>query len=95
MMWITRKEPVDENWVHIFNMQFYKSMVEKGVDHVLQWNKKRNLDVFSKKILILPIHKQLHWSLCCIFNPRAVIRSNDEEHPDMEMCFLLFLDILD
>jgi hypothetical protein len=37
MMWIIRKEPVDENWVHIFKMQFYTSMVEKWVDHVLQF----------------------------------------------------------
>jgi hypothetical protein len=49
MMWITRKEPADENRVHIFNTQFHTSMVEKGVDHVLQCNQKRNLDVFSKK----------------------------------------------
>ncbi len=95
MMWITRKEPADENWVHTFNMQFYTSLIEKGVDHVLKWIQKRNLDVFSKTMLILPINKQLHCSLCCIFNPRAVMSSNDEEHPDMEMCFLLFLDPLD
>ena len=42
MLWITRKEPSEENWIHIFNTQFYTSMVDNGVDHVLKWTEKKN-----------------------------------------------------
>ena len=59
----------------------------------VDWEKK--LDVFTKKLLILPIHKQLHWSLCCVGNPSAVTNSSDEEDEDLEVSYMLFLDPLD
>jgi hypothetical protein len=37
MQWITRKEPMEENWIHIFNTQFFTALNDFGVDHVLQW----------------------------------------------------------
>jgi Ulp1 family protease len=80
--------------MHIFNTQFYTSMVDNGVDHVLKWTEKK-LDVFTKKLLILPIHKQLHWSLCCVGNTSAVTNSSDEEDEDLEVSYTLFLNPLD
>jgi hypothetical protein len=96
MLWITRKEPTEENWIHIFNTQFYTALDDFGVEHVLNWTAKKKLDVFTKKMLILPINHQLHWSLCCVGNPSAVINStDDDEAEDMEVSFILFLDPLD
>ncbi len=56
---------------------------------------RKKLDVFTKKLLILPIHKQLHWSLCCVGNPWAVTNSSHEEDEDLEVSYMLFLDQLD
>jgi Ulp1 family protease len=42
MLWITRKEPSEENWIRIFNTHFYTSMVDNGVDHMLKWTEKKN-----------------------------------------------------
>jgi hypothetical protein len=96
MLWITRKEPTEENWIHIFNTQFYTTLDDFGVEHVLNWTGKKKLDVFTKKMLILPINHQLHWPLCCVGNPSAVINStDDDETEDMEVRFMLFLDPLD
>jgi Ulp1 family protease len=95
MQWITRKEPMEENWIQIFNTEFYTVLDDLGVDHVLKCTAKRKLDVFTKKMLILPINKQLHWSLHCVGNPSAVTYCSDVDAEDMEVSYMLFLDPLD
>jgi hypothetical protein len=56
MMWITRKEPAEDNNFIIYNTQFYTTMVTNGIEHVMNWSYRKDTDVFSKKIIL--IHQQ-------------------------------------
>jgi hypothetical protein len=46
-------------------------------------------------MLILPINKNLHWSLCVVFHPSSVTHFTDSDDIDAEVPFILFLDPLD
>uniref|UniRef100_A0A673JLT5 Sentrin-specific protease 3-like n=1 Tax=Sinocyclocheilus rhinocerous TaxID=307959 RepID=A0A673JLT5_9TELE len=50
--------------VHFFNSFFYDKLRTKGYDGVKRWTK--NVDIFQKKFLLIPIHLEVHWSLVCV-----------------------------
>ncbi|KAM6453229.1 sentrin-specific protease 3 isoform 1-T1 [Liasis olivaceus] len=50
--------------VHFFNSFFYDKLRTKGYDGVKRWTK--NVDIFNKEILLIPIHLEVHWSLICV-----------------------------
>ncbi|XP_028839908.1 sentrin-specific protease 3a isoform X2 [Denticeps clupeoides] len=50
--------------VHFFNSFFYDKLRTKGYDGVKRWTK--NVDIFQKKVLLIPIHLEVHWSLVCV-----------------------------
>ncbi|KAK3533978.1 hypothetical protein QTP70_034989 [Hemibagrus guttatus] len=50
--------------VHFFNSFFYKQLVAKGYEGVKRWTKK--VDVFSKRLLLIPLHLEIHWSLITV-----------------------------
>ncbi|XP_056132750.1 uncharacterized protein LOC130109800 [Lampris incognitus] len=50
--------------VHFFNSFFHKQLVAKGYDGVKRWTKK--VDLFSKQLLLVPIHLEIHWSLITV-----------------------------
>ncbi|XP_071763027.1 sentrin-specific protease 5 [Centroberyx gerrardi] len=50
--------------VHFFNSFFHKQLVAKGYEGVKRWNKK--VDLFSKWLLLVPIHLEIHWSLITV-----------------------------
>ena len=70
---------------HFFNTFFYKKLTEKdnggqaaagkepqtvddrAYDRVKRWTK--NIDLFAKDFIVVPIHKELHWSLAIICHP--------------------------
>ena len=58
-----------------------------GVDAVTSWTEKKKINVFEKKLIFVPIHADLHWSLCVIVNPGLIANMYDaeildgEEHP--------------
>ncbi|KAJ9101714.1 hypothetical protein QFC21_003053 [Naganishia friedmannii] len=74
--------------IHIFNSFFYKklsvrnrpSLKEANPDTpswpayetVRKWTRK--VDVFSKRMLVIPINENLHWYLAVILNPGAILR---------------------
>jgi hypothetical protein len=47
MMWITRKEPAEDNNFIIYNKQFHTALETQGVEHVLHWSDRRDTDTFS------------------------------------------------
>ncbi|XP_022055456.1 uncharacterized protein LOC110954991 [Acanthochromis polyacanthus] len=53
-----------EHKVHFFNSFFHKQLVAKGYDGVKRWTKK--VDLFSKWLLLIPIHLEIHWSLVTV-----------------------------
>jgi sentrin-specific protease 7 len=65
------------------------------------WTKKKAIDIFEKKFVFIPINKSLHWSLCVVINPGAIIAHNQAledgfEGFDANSLFpcILFLDSL-
>merc|ERR1712228_480959 len=60
--------------LHIFN-QFFFTKLESAINEknerarfkLSKWTK--NVNIFEKKILIIPINRELHWSLAIITNP--------------------------
>jgi sentrin-specific protease 7 len=97
-----RKEDKQNSPVHIFSSHFYTTLSEEGHDAVQSWTAKKNVDVFSKNFLFIPVNKSLHWSLCVVVNPGDILRSsvslvksekNDFDNPSPGSC-ILFLDSL-
>ncbi|KAA0712511.1 Sentrin-specific protease 5 [Triplophysa tibetana] len=50
--------------VHFFNSFFYRQFVAKGYEGVKRWTKK--VDLFSKKLILIPLHLEIHWSLIAV-----------------------------
>ncbi len=57
-----------------------------GIKIVTAWTTKRDLDVFTKKMLFLPIHQDFHWSLCIICNAGNVSSSGCVEEENVLKC---------
>ncbi|KAK9702297.1 hypothetical protein K7432_011302, partial [Basidiobolus ranarum] len=51
--------------VHVFNTYFYPLLTEHGYPKVQRWTRK--VDLFSKELVIIPIHLGVHWC-CAIIN---------------------------
>uniref|UniRef100_A0A667YCT6 SUMO specific peptidase 5 n=1 Tax=Myripristis murdjan TaxID=586833 RepID=A0A667YCT6_9TELE len=47
--------------VHFLNSFFHRQLVTKGYEGVKRWTKK--VDLFSKSLLLVPIHLEVHWCL--------------------------------
>ncbi|XP_037132580.1 sentrin-specific protease 5-like isoform X1 [Syngnathus acus] len=47
--------------VHFFNSFFHRQLMTKGYCGVKRWTKK--VDLFSKTLLLVPIHLEVHWCL--------------------------------
>uniref|UniRef100_A0A3B5LUQ1 Ubiquitin-like protease family profile domain-containing protein n=1 Tax=Xiphophorus couchianus TaxID=32473 RepID=A0A3B5LUQ1_9TELE len=63
--------------VHFFNSFFYKQLVAKGYEGVKRWTKK--VDLFSKWLLLIPIHLEIHWSLIAITMATKTISYYDSQ----------------
>ncbi len=79
----------------MFNTHFYIKLVEEGIKAVCGWTRNKGKDIFSTKMLILPVDKHLHWPLCVVFNPGSVMQFTDSDDIDAEVPFMLILDPLD
>ena len=63
------------------------TLKKKGPEAVESWTKKKNINLFEKKLLFIPVNADNHWSLIVVVNPGKVdnwIREHDvngdEEH---------------
>lgn len=63
---ISERSAAAEGWrkVHILNSFFYPKLTQSGYSGVRRWTKK--VDVFSKDLLLLPIHLGMHWCLAVV-----------------------------
>lgn len=53
----------------VFTTDFYTKQLEKsGTENISRWCCNRNLDIFSKKVIMFPINMDKHQSLCCLIN---------------------------
>jgi Ulp1 family protease len=60
---------------HFFTSHFYATLAAKGPKAVESWTRRKKITVFEKKLIFVPINKDLHWSLCIIVNPGAIVSS--------------------
>ncbi|XP_066516686.1 sentrin-specific protease 3a [Hoplias malabaricus] len=70
--------------VHFFNSFFYDKLRTKGYDGVKRWTK--NVDIFQKKFLLIPIHLEVHWSLVCVNVPERIIIYFDSQRTLNRRC---------
>ena len=69
---LTESNPEKAHRIHIFSSLFYTKLIELPDEYdsyqlVKSWTK--NVDIFEKDFLIIPIHKAIHWSLVIIVRP--------------------------
>ncbi|KAF7643969.1 hypothetical protein LDENG_00230380, partial [Lucifuga dentata] len=70
--------------VHFFNSFFYDKLRTKGYDGVKRWTK--NVDIFQKDLLLIPIHLEVHWSLVSVDIPQRAITYFDSQRTLNRRC---------
>lgn len=70
--WIWRH--CDKSNIHLFPSLFFTTMKMKGVKDVVNWTKKHGVDIFTKKLIFIPVNDARHWSLCVVLNPGAIVQ---------------------
>lgn len=70
--------------VHFFNSFFYDKLRTKGYDGVKRWTK--NVDIFQKDLLLIPIHLEVHWSLVSVDISRRAITYFDSQRTLNRRC---------
>nr|XP_029525959.1 sentrin-specific protease 3-like [Oncorhynchus nerka]XP_029525960.1 sentrin-specific protease 3-like [Oncorhynchus nerka] len=70
--------------VHFFNSFFYDKLRTKGYDGVKRWTK--NVNIFQKRLLLIPIHLEVHWSLVCVDVPQRAITYFDSQRTLNRRC---------
>lgn len=106
MRWISRKEDARSTDVHFFSTQFFSKLTEGGPEAVSSWTAKKNINIFKKKFIFIPVNDRMHWSLCIVVNAGKIEHALDyyedleqggrEDSPyrDKDAPFMLFLDSL-
>lgn len=94
-----RKEDRESSPLHIFSSHFYTTLSEEGTGAVESWTARKNIDIFKKRFVFLPINKSLHWSLCVVVNPAYIRNGSGELDTGIEgktepFPCILFLDSL-
>ncbi|CAJ1085184.1 sentrin-specific protease 1 [Xyrichtys novacula] len=75
--------------VNTFNTFFYPKLRSSGYSAVRRWTKKT--DIFSKDILLVPIHLGVHWCLSVVdFRKKEVLYFDSMGGNNDEACRLLF-----
>ena len=78
---------------HNFNTNLYTCLSQKSLsdNDLLKWTK--NINLFQKRIIFIPIQQGIHWSLCVVINP-GKIKNNANSNPEDEISYILLLDSL-
>ncbi|XP_073348192.1 sentrin-specific protease 5-like [Pagrus major] len=63
--------------VHFLNSFFHRQLMTKGYDGVKRWTKQ--VDLFSKNLLLVPIHLEVHWCLVTADNVKKKICIYDSQ----------------
>ena len=81
--------------VHFFTSHFMTTLKDKGIKAVSSWTANKNINVFKKRLIFIPVNENLHWSLCVVVNPGLIANNYDriaEKHDeglqDSEECSL-------
>ncbi|KAL3937570.1 MAG: hypothetical protein SGBAC_007345 [Bacillariaceae sp.] len=97
MQWISRREDKSDTNLHFFTSHFYSALAKGGPESVTSWTAKKNINIFEKKFIFIPINKDLHWSLCVVVNPGCIMNSYEQslnEQSKLDVPCLIFMDSL-
>eukprot|EP00980_Cylindrotheca_fusiformis_P010725 scaffold2403_cov87-Cylindrotheca_fusiformis.AAC.3 len=97
MQWISRNEDKSSTKLHFFTSHFYTTLLNDGPNSVTSWTAKKNINIFDKKFIFIPINKDLHWSLCVVVNPGFIKNSREsdlEKQSNLDLPCLIFMDSL-
>ena len=61
---------------------------------VMNWTARKNIDIFKKKFVFIPINESLHWSLCVVVNPGKIKSKSEQQNSNDEIPCILFMDSL-
>jgi Ulp1 family protease len=67
---------------------FYSKLESEGVESVIHWTTKNNINILSKKLVFILIHKDHHWSLMVIVNACLVDHFDDCDTVSEVPCML-------
>ena len=62
------------------------TLKDDGPESVASWTANKGIDIFKKKLIFIPVHADVHWSLCVVVNPGHIANncnvdvSASEEH---------------
>jgi Ulp1 family protease len=76
MSWISVRESSASTNCFIFTGLFYPELVKKGANETLNWAEEQNVDVFSVRYILFPIHISNHWSLAIVVNPGILVKED-------------------
>lgn len=79
------------NDILFFSSHFFQSLEENGPNSVVNWtsSRRKNVNVFDKKMIFIIVNKDMHWSLLVLVNPGRVF---SDENSTMTNSFILHMD---
>jgi Ulp1 family protease len=87
------KELPNESLVHIFSTHFHTELASGG--SVAHGTTNRGINLFQKKLIIIPINKQKHWSLFALMNHHYIDFGGIKLHSNhFQVLVLIMLDSL-
>lgn len=91
---ISRCDTALSSKYHFFTSHFYTTLSTSGPNAVASWTKRKKIQVFEKKLIFVPINRDLHWSLCVIVNPGALVSRGREPREEDDLSCMIFMDSL-
>ncbi|XP_068605693.1 sentrin-specific protease 1 [Brachionichthys hirsutus] len=75
--------------VNTFNTFFYPKLCSSGYSGVRRWTKR--MDIFSKDVLLVPVHLGVHWCLSVVdFRKKSIMYFDSMGRNNDEACRILF-----
>ena len=69
MKWIYLKEAKLDSPLYIMTTHVSTALKNRGALAVRSWTLKESIDIFEKRLILLPINENNHWSLRVVINP--------------------------
>lgn len=92
---ISRDVTTLDSKFHLFTSHFFTTLSSGGPEAVASWTRRKKINIFKKRLIFIPINKQMHWSLCVIVNPGALVEGGDRPRTqDDPLSCMIFMDSL-
>ena len=76
---ISRGEPKTGSNLHFFTSHFYTQLSTKKFGSMTNWTTKKDINIFEKKFIFIPINQNSHWSLSVVVNPGSINNSQESD----------------